>query len=242
MVLLVQRQQNERDLQKQKEREEALIKKKEKQQRKIELGQKLIEAIVNGALGVTAALKYGIPLGPIFAAIIGSMAALQTGIIVKQISKLEKGGKIKNSGKLKGKSHAQGGMRVEGTNIELEGNEYVVNKKSTAKYEPLIEAINNDDPIKVRTLAAKYENGGVLGRTTIINNYHNTPLVSSSIKKYANGGQLNYGQSVAAIEQNRDYYRLSDVISQIDFKPQVAVVDIERKQKNLVKVRDISGK
>ncbi|MBO5014306.1 MAG: hypothetical protein J6C92_00700, partial [Bacteroidaceae bacterium] len=34
MVLLVQRQQNERDLQKQKEREEALIKKKEKQQRK----------------------------------------------------------------------------------------------------------------------------------------------------------------------------------------------------------------
>ena len=243
MVLLVQRQQNERDLQKQKEREEALIKKKEKQQRKIELGQKLIEGIVNTAVGVTAALKYGPILGPIFAAIIGAMGALQTGIIIKQMSKLEKGGKIKNSGKLKGKSHAQGGMRVEGTNIELEGNEYVVNKKSTAKYEPLIEAINNDDPIKVRTLAVRYENGGRLGGTTI-NNYYNSSshLVSSSINKYANGGRLDYAGSVAAIERQSTASRLSDVISQIDFKPQVAVVDIERKQKNLVKVRDISGK
>lgn len=243
MVLLVQRQQNERDLQKQKEREEALIKKKEKQQRKIELGQKLIEGIVNTAVGVTAALKYGIPLGPIFAAVIGAMGALQTGIIIKQMSKLEKGGKIKNSGKLNGPSHKQGGMRVEGTNIELEGNEYVVNKKSTAKYEPLIEAINNDDPIKVRTLAVRYENGGRLGGTTI-NNYYNSSshLVSSSINKYANGGRLDYAGSVAAIEQNRDYYRLTDAINQIDFKPQVAVTDIERKQKNLVKVRDISGK
>lgn len=237
MVLLVQRQQNERDLQKQKEREEALIKKKEKQQRKIELGQKLIEGIVNTAVGVTAALKYGIPLGPIFAAIIGAMGALQTGIIIKQMSKLEKGGK------LTGPSHKQGGMRVEGTNIELEGNEYVVNKKSTAKYEPLIEAINNDDPIKVRTLAAKYENGGRLGGTTI-NNYYNSSshLVSSSINKYANGGRLDYAGSVAAIERQSTASRLSDVISQIDFQPQVAVVDIEKKQKNLVKVRDISGK
>lgn len=236
-VLLVQRQQNERDLQKQKEREEAIIKKKEKQQRKIELGQKLIEGIVNTAVGVTAALKYGIPLGPIFAAVIGAMGALQTGIIIKQMSKLEKGGL------LKGKSHKQGGMRVEGTNIEVEGGEYVVNKKSTTKYIKLIEAINEDNPMKVRRLSNRFENGGRIGKpTTIINNYNSSPLVSSSIRKFANGGRLDYAGSVSAIEQNRDYYRLSDAISQIDFQPQVAVVDIEKKQKSMTKVRDIAGK
>ena len=237
MVLLVQRQQNERDLQKQKEREEALIKKKEKQQRKIELGQKLIEGIVNTAVGVTAALRYGIPLGPIFASIIGAMGALQTGIIIKQMSKLEKGGL------LKGKSHKQGGMRVEGTNIEVEGGEYVVNKKSTTKYINLIEAINEDNPIKVRRLSNRFENGGVMGKpTTIINNYHNTPLVSSSIRKFADGGQLNYGQSVAAIEKNSDAYRVTQAIENMNFEPVVSVVDIQKKTNSLTKVKDLAGK
>lgn len=236
MVLLVQRQQNERDLQKQKEREEALIKKKEKQQRKIELGQKLIEGIVNTAVGVTAALKYGPILGPIFAAIIGAMGALQTGIIIKQMSKLEKGGL------LKGKSHKQGGMRVEGTNIEVEGGEYVVNKKSTTKYINLIEAINEDNPVKVRRLSNRFENGGVMGKpTTIINNYNHAPLVSSSIRKFADGGQLNYGQSVAAIERNSDAYRVTEALNNMNFEPVVAVRDIVRKTNDVAKVVDLAG-
>ena len=237
MVLLVQRQQNERDLQKQKEREEALIKKKEKQQRKIELGQKLIEGIVNTAVGVTAALKYGPILGPIFAAIIGAMGALQTGIIIKQMSKLEKGGL------LKGKSHKQGGMRVEGTNIEVEGGEFVVNKKSTTKYINLIEAINEDNPVKVRRLSNRFENGGVMGKpTTIINNYNHAPLVSSSIRKFADGGQLNYGQSVAAIEKNSDAYRVTEALNNMNFNPVVSVVDIQKKTNSLTKVKDLAGK
>lgn len=237
MVLLVQRQQNERDLQKQKEREEAIIRKKEKQQRKIELGQKLIEGLVNTAVGITAALRYGIPLGPIFAAIIGAMGALQTGIIIKQMSKLEKGGL------LKGKSHKQGGMRVEGTNIEVEGGEYVVNKKSTTKYINLIEAINEDNPVKVRRLSNRFENGGVMGKpTTIINNYNHAPLVSSSIRKFADGGQLNYGQSVAAIEKNSDAYRVTEALNNMNFNPVVSVVDIQKKTNSLTKVKDLAGK
>lgn len=235
-VLLVQRQQTERDLNKQKEREEALIKKKEKQQRKIELGQKLIEGIVNTALGVTAALKYGPILGPIFAAIIGAMGALQTGIIIKQISKLEKGGL------LKGKSHKQGGMRVEGTNIEVEGGEFVVNKKSTTKYINLIEAINEDNPVKVRRLSNSFANGGRLGGTTI-NNYYNTSshLVSNSINKYANGGRLDYGGSVAAIEQNTGASRITQAIGNMNFEPVVAVRDIVRKTNDVAKVVDLAG-
>ncbi len=245
-VLLVQRQQTERDLNKQKEREEALIKKKEKQQRKLELSQKLVEGIANTALGVTSALKYGPILGPIFAAIIGAMGAMQTGIIIAQISKLEKGGKIKNSGIVgedgHGRRHSQGGHRIEGTNIEVEMGEMVVNRRSTKKYEPLLIAINEDNPMKVRTIAARYEKGGILGnRTTIINNYHNTPLVSSSIRKYANGGKLDYGGSVAAIEQNTGASRITQAIGNMNFEPVVAVREIVRKTNDVAKVVDLAG-
>lgn len=235
-VLLVQRQQNERDLQKQKEREEALIRKKEKQNRKIELGQKLIEGIVNTAVGVTAALKYGPILGPIFAAIIGAMGALQTAIITKQISKLEKGGK------LKGKSHAQGGIPVGNTGVEVEGGEFVVNKKSTKKYETLIEAINEDNVVKIKKQVGKLASGGFIGGkgTTIINNYNQLP--GNSIRKYAAGGKLDYNGSVAAIERNSTAYRMSDAISQMNFNPIVSVVDIQKKTKSLTKVVDLAGK
>jgi hypothetical protein len=84
----------------------------------------LITSIINTALGVTAALKVGIagiPMAPI----IGALGAIQTGVIIAQISKLE------NGGLLQGKSHAQGGIPVGNTGVEVEGGEYVVNKRST---------------------------------------------------------------------------------------------------------------
>ena len=48
-------------------------------------------------------------------------------------------------GLLKGKKHSEGGIRIPGTGIEVEGDEYVTNRKSTQKYLPLLEAINKDD-------------------------------------------------------------------------------------------------
>lgn len=59
------------------------------------------------------------------------------------VSYFEKGGVID------GKRHTQGGAKyraLDGSNriVELEGGEYVTNRKSTAKYMPLLEAINND--------------------------------------------------------------------------------------------------
>jgi hypothetical protein len=48
-------------------------------------------------------------------------------------------------GLLKGKKHSEGGIRIPGTGIEVEGDEYITNRKSTKKYLPLLEAINKDD-------------------------------------------------------------------------------------------------
>ena len=54
-------------------------------------------------------------------------------------------------GKLKGASHERGGIKVQGANIELEGDEFVVNKESAKKFEKELIAINND-PASVRKL------------------------------------------------------------------------------------------
>ncbi|MBQ2168752.1 MAG: hypothetical protein II449_05835, partial [Prevotella sp.] len=116
-VLLAQREEAERALEKEKKKREYEVQVAEANQRKFELRQKLAEGIVNTALGATAALKYGFPLGPVFAAIITAMGALQTAIIAKQIGnvkmpqKYAAGGKVGEDGV--SRSHKQGGHRIE---------------------------------------------------------------------------------------------------------------------------------
>lgn len=60
--------------------------------------------------------------------------------------------KYENGGYLNGPSHANGGMPILGSNIDVEGGEFVVNKKSTAKHRGLLESINRE----------QYCNGGII--------------------------------------------------------------------------------
>lgn len=50
-----------------------------------------------------------------------------------------------SGGRLKGNSHANGGMPILGSNIVVEGGEYVVNKQATEANLPLLEAINSNN-------------------------------------------------------------------------------------------------
>lgn len=209
MLLLAQREAEEKRLAREKEKREKELAKKEKQQRKLELKMQLIEGIANTAVSVTKALTWGWPLGAIFAAIIGSMGAVQTAIIAKQISKLADGGL------LQGRSHAQGGIPVGNTGIEVEGGEYVINKRSTAKYLPLLQAINEEGARK--------------------------KTVANQLGKYANGGQLNYQRISSNLDSVDTNKVIQNSIDQIDMHPQVSVVDINRGQKNLTQVRQMAG-
>lgn len=209
MLLLAQREAEEKRLAREKEKREKELAKKEKQQRKLELKMQLIEGIVNTAVSVTKALTWGWPLGAIFAGIIGAMGAMQTSIIAKQISKLADGGL------LQGRSHAQGGIPVGNTGIEVEGGEYVINKRSTAKYLPLLQAINEEGARK--------------------------KTVANQLGKYANGGQLNYQRISSNLDSVDTNKVIQNSIDQIDMHPQVSVVDINRGQKNLTQVRQMAG-
>lgn len=209
MLLLAQREAEEKRLAREKEKREKELAKKEKQQRKLELKMQLIEGIVNTAVSVTKALTWGWPLGAIFAGIIGAMGAMQTAIIRKQMSKLADGGL------LQGRSHAQGGIPVGNTGIEVEGGEYVINKRSTAKYLPLLQAINEEGARK--------------------------KTVANQLGKYANGGQLNYQRISSNLDSVDTNKVIQNSIDQIDMHPQVSVQEISRVQKHLVSVRELAG-
>lgn len=208
-VLLTERQAMERRLQLEKEDQERRIEQKEKQQKKADMLQSMFESIANTAVGVTAALKYGPILGPIFAAIVGAMGAAQSAIIAAQINKL------KDGGLLEGPSHSQGGMRVQGTNIEVEGGEYVINKRSTRKYLPLLEQINAE---------------GRSGSTF------------KPISKFAQGGRLNIERASRVAEFGLSERVFGRALKNINMRPQVSVVDINRVNQELTNVEVLAGK
>lgn len=54
---------------------------------------------------------------------------------------------LAKGGKLEGKSHAEGGMPILGSNVVVEGGEYVINKEATKRNLPLLEQINSGEYI-----------------------------------------------------------------------------------------------
>lgn len=216
MLLLAQREAEEKRLAREKEKREKELAKKQKQQRKLELKMQLAEGIVNTAVSYTKALTWGWPLGAIFAGIIGAMGAVQTAIIRKQISKLADGGV------LGGKSHAQGGVKIPSLGVEVEKGEAVINKRSTAKYLPLLDAINAEG------------NGG---KHTLMKTRHNV----YGISKFASGGVLNYQRIDDNFKQLDGTKTVERAIQSIDIHPQVSVQEISRVQKHLVSVRELAG-
>ena len=211
VLLLQQREQEEKRLQKEKEKREKELEKQKKKQRKLELQQQLIQAIVSGALAVVNGLATQpfVPVGIAMGALAGVATAIQIATITKQISKLADGGL------LQGRSHAQGGIAVGNTGIEVEGGEYVVNKRSTAKYLPLLQQINEEGARK--------------------------KTVANQLGKMADGGQLNYER----INSNMDALNTAKIVSAaiegIEMHPVVSVIDINRGQKNLTEVRQLAG-
>lgn len=210
MLLLQQREQEEKRLQKEKEKREKELEKKQRQQQKQEMVVQLIQSISSTALGVMKAFaQFGPVMGAIMGGIVSTMGAIQQAIIMKQISKMADGGF------LSGPSHANGGIPVGNTGVEVEGGEYVVNKRSTKKYLPLLQSINEE---------------GARHKT-----------VANQIGKMADGGQLNYERINSNLDSLSTASIVASAISGIDLHPVVSVVDINREQRNYTEVRQLAG-
>ena len=117
------------------EEKERIRKKYAEKQKKIAIAQ----ALINGALAITniwattPKVDFGAStIALIIASGISTLASVAT--IASQ--------KMSGGGILKGRSHAGGGIDI-GNNIEAEGGEGIINKRSTAMFKPLLSAINS---------------------------------------------------------------------------------------------------
>lgn len=224
-LLYAQRLAEERKLQEQEKGLKNKAAQQEANARKMELRYQMFMAMANTAQGASKALAdWGWPLGPVFAGFMGALGAVQVGLIAKQIGAI-KPIKYADGGILQGKSHAQGGIPVGNTGLEVEGGEMVVNKKDTARYADVLAKINRNDP-SVRYLQ---------GSSKKVN-------ADTKIRKFANGGQLNFQMADENLRANQSTSRLMNAIGNIDMQPVVAVKDIWRVEDRLVKVRSLSGK
>ena len=186
----------EQQLEKKKYEKEKELKREENRQKKVQLQNQLIQAIITGATATLNgfATQPFLPVGVAMGALASTLSAIQIGIISSNIGKI----KYAEGGMLNGPSHSNGGIPVGNTGIEVEGGEYVVNKKATKRFLPILEQIND------------------YGRST---------------RKFANGGQMNL-----ITESDKT----STLLDNINFSPVVSVVDINRENNRLSKVRVLS--
>lgn len=198
--------------------------KREKRAQRLNVAMSIPTAITNVASGISKALSMGL-LGIPIAALIAAQGAIQIATIKKQFDKIN----MEDGGLLQGKRHTQGGMRIEGTNIEVEGDEFVVNRISTRKNLGLIDYINNEK----RELSPED-----LGNYFKRSQHSYTPIQTK--RMYEDGGQLTNLEVVNSVV-TPDSDKILDAISQINFRPIVSVVDIANAQQQVTTVREIAG-
>lgn len=211
---LAAQQKAEEEKEKLEKKQKALEKKRAEQEKKAKVQQ----AVINTYMAVSNALA----VQPWFVGLALSAVAMALGM--KNVSAIKSTPIYEDGGVIQGARHSQGGVKVLGGQAEVEGGEFITNRKSTAANLPLLTYINN----KKREVTAE----------DLINFFNSgTPTVKSKIgKRFASGGQL---PTTDGSEVNR-VTSISDV-NEGNKTYVVQVVDIINAQKDLERVQVLSG-
>lgn len=194
-------------------KQQQLEKKRKEQEKKSNVQQ----AIINTYMAVSNALA----VQPWFVGL--ALSAIALGLGMANVSAIKNTPIYEDGGVIQGARHSQGGVKVLGGQAEVEGGEYITNRKSTAANLPLLTFINDQK----RTLTAedlmKFFASG-------------TPKVKSkSTRMFADGGQLpSIGTEVNRVVQVNDTSNENAVYV-------VQVTDIINAENNLRKVQTLSG-
>ena len=198
-----------------KKKQDALEKKRKQQQKQ----QSLVNAIINTALGVTQALgAWPPPASYALAAAVGALGAVQISLIASQ--KFAKGGIIDAP------SHSQGGYKIPTKNgmSEVEGNEFITNKKTTTNNTEMLYYINSIKRKITREDMEKFFDGKGKMR-----------ISPSHSLRFAQGGQ---------IPELTDF-NLKDQIQPMQQESEktyiVQVVDIANSLDNYEKIQTLAG-
>ncbi|WP_101688265.1 hypothetical protein [Dysgonomonas massiliensis] len=201
---------------------EKLEKKKEKEtkkKKKIEIQQGIVTSTASIAQGIAKALSLGPIVGPIMAAMLAAMGAVQIATQYKQLQQIDRKA---DGGLLRGRRHSEGGMRIEGTNIEVEGGEYVINRRTTDHNMGLIRYINSQRR--------------PLGEADMVSYFRSPRAVQTPPwrRQMEEGGALPVPQ--LAETMSRDNALLLNAIQNIRIDSRVAVTDIIRAQERMTEV------
>lgn len=215
-------QAQEKKIQKEKEANERKQDELEKKRKKQQYQRDMIQAVVNGAMAVTYALvnKWPVPAIPM-AALAASTAAAQIGIMAAN-KPYAKGGL------LEGRSHAEGGIPVGNTGIEVEGHEYVIRKKSTAPNIEILDYINKSErKLDLDDFIEFYSSGKVKKNISQI----------SPKSRFADGGSIPTLTSDYSFDD-----RLLNAFEDYSNRPvYVSVQDINSRQKAVKNVQVLAG-
>lgn len=203
---------------------EKLEKKREKLEYDNEMrkwNQSKLTAAINTALAISSAAvnSWPIPAVPMIAAATAMGAAQMAAIIANKPRKYADGGL------LEGRSHAQGGIKVLGGHAEVEGGEFITNRRTTAQNSDLLYYINSKKK--------------KLDLSDMIEFYSSKPKKSISGMKrmFADGGELPTIRT--DIELNS---RLVDTMEKYAERPSVVqVVDIINKTDEVKRVQTLAG-
>lgn len=207
LASLQEEQRIEKEKEQNQKKQDALEKKRNEQEKK----NKIVTATINAYTAMTNALA----VQPWFVGLALSAVALAMGLA--QVAMIKKQ-KYASGGLLKGASHQRGGIPVGMTGIEVEGNEYVVNKKSTQKNLPLIDYINKSNKkITIDDLIRFYDSG-------------KQNVTKQTKNKFASGGMmpninLPNSQNELVITDDRPVVvQVVDIVNKADSYRQVQVL------------------
>ena len=176
----------------------ALEKKIAEEQRKIRIKEQaaaIAQALINGALSITAIttvpdFTFGIA-SAIRIGLVAASTAAQVATIASQ--------KFAKGGILDGASHANGGIQTPFG--ELEGGEAVINKNSTRMFAPLLSQINEAGGGK------RFATGGILDTNSL--NQNSNSASSKDVVGMASINQMN--QQLMALQNRPIYVRPTEV-------------------------------
>lgn len=181
-------------------KQKALEKQERKRQNKVQLAQAMMSqslAIMNAF-----ATQPFVPVGLAMGSLATFLTAAQLVLMIKAQKESEK---YAEGGVIIGRSHKQGGVKVLGGKAEVEGGEYITNKRTTALNQPVLDFINSKKQKLELSDFISFYNG-------------NQKHIKGNLKhKYADGGAL------PAANGKKDG---NIIVIKDESRPVVSVVDI----------------
>ncbi|MBO7732153.1 MAG: hypothetical protein J6S67_06365 [Methanobrevibacter sp.] len=213
----------EKKIEKQKKALEEKKEKEEEDQRKREHQRQVTQAFINWHLSVANALTTQpfMPVGIAMGALATALGAAQYALVKSQ--------KYADGGVIQGKSHKDGGVKVLGGRAEVEGGEFITNKRTTEQNIDLLEYINKKKRrVDLNDLIEFYSSGKVKKNINKM----------SPTRYLADGGYI-----PPTLNNDIDIdNRILSAIESYSKKPTVVqVVDIVDKMDNLKNVQVLAG-